>query len=136
MNTPVFLAAIAVTSSPWGNFDGNGGLYDGHYCINNDASPPAGFNFTKGYWAGLRWDATNPAPGVFNFSEVDAILRRANKTDTFVELNALVGQCSPSWLYDDGYVVPLKVNWKPPPTCMPPTCVPAGTWSCGAGHVG
>eukprot|EP00937_MAST-01D_sp_MAST-1D-sp2_P000672 g672.t1 len=135
----VSLLASSVTAfpgrsaSPWGNWDGNGGLYDGHYCINNDASPPTGFDFTKGYWAGLRWDQTNPAPGVFNFSEVDAILRRANETDTFVEFNALVGQCSPSWLYDDGYVVPLKVNWKPPPTCVPPTCVPAGTWDCGAG---
>ena len=91
------VSALALASSPWGNWDGNGGLYDGHYCINNDASPPTGFNFTKGYWAGLRWDETNPAPGVWNFSEVDAILRRANDTDTFVEFNALVGQCSPSW---------------------------------------
>ena len=116
-------------SKPWGNYDGNGGLRDGHYCAANSLSPPTNFNFSNGYWAGLTWASTNPAPGVYNFSEVDAILRAADTSNQFVEFNALIGQCSPSWLYTNG-VTALNVNWKPPPTCVPPICVPAGTWSC------
>merc|ERR1711988_223453 len=78
---------------------------------------------------GLTWADTNPAPGFYDFSELDRILRTASDADQYVEINALVGQCSPTWLYEHG-VTPLIVNWKPPPTCVPPTCVPAGTWNC------
>ena len=123
------LSTASKISKPWGNYDGNGGLRDGHYCAANSLSPPTSFNFSSGYWAGITWASTNPAPGVYNFSEVDAILRAADTLDQFVEFNALIGQCSPTWLYSNG-VTALNVNWKPPPTCVPPTCVPAGTWSC------
>lgn len=131
----LFLAVVKLThamkGTPWGNFDGNGGLRDGHYCADNSLSPPTDYNFSAGYWAGLTWAATNPAPGVYNWTEVDALLRTADASDQFVEFNALVGQCSPTWLYTNG-ITALNVNWKPPPSCVPPTCVPAGTWSCGA----
>lgn len=104
-------------------------MKDGHYCDVNSNSPPTGFDFSRGYWAGLTWAATNPAYGVYNFSELDAILQAADAADQYVEVNALVGQCSPKWIYTHG-VTALKVNWKPPPTCVPPICVPAGTWNC------
>lgn len=127
---PLFAASITSTiSKPWGNYDGNGGLRDGHYCAANSLSPPTSYNFSSGYWAGLTWASTNPAPGVYNFSELDAVLQKADTSRQFVEINALIGQCSPAWLYKNG-VTALNVNWKPPPTCVPPICVPAGTWSC------
>jgi hypothetical protein len=123
--------ALALDGTPWGNYDGNGGLADGHYCVGNDLSPPTSLNSSRGYWAGLTWKSSSPARGRYDFSEVDAILTAAAKADQFVEFNALVGQCSPDWLYTaDGGVTALKVNWKPPPQCLPPTCVPAGTWDC------
>ena len=66
---------------------------------------------------------------LFYRTEREAILTHAATADQYVEVNALVGQCSPSWLYTAaGGVPPLKVNWKPPPQCVPPECVPAGTW--------
>lgn len=129
LGVAVQLVAV-VKSTPFGNYDGNGGLRDGHYCAANSLSPPTRYNFSAGYWAGLTWAATNPAKGVYNFTEVDAILRTADASDQFVEFNALIGQCSPSWIYANG-VTALNVNWKPPPSCVPPTCVPAGTWDCG-----
>ena len=123
------MSTASKISKPWGNYDGNGGLRDGHYCADNSLSPPTNFNFSSGYWAGITWASTNPAAGVYNFSEVDAILREAETLDLFVEFNALIGQCTPTWIYSNG-VTALNVNWKPPPTCVPPICVPAGTWSC------
>lgn len=99
--------------------------------MNNSLSPPTNWSFSRGYWAGLLWANTNPAPGVYDFSELDAILSAAILADQYVEVNALVGQCSPSWIYSSaGGVTPVKVNWKPPPQCVPPECVPAGTWEC------
>ena len=99
--------------------------------MNNSLSPPTNWSFARGYWAGLLWANTNPAPGVYDFSELDAILSAAILADQYVEVNALVGQCSPSWIYSSaGGVTPVKVNWKPPPQCVPPECVPAGTWEC------
>jgi len=115
------------SATPWGVYDGNGGMIDGHYCAQNTAM--TNFSWTRGYWLGFTWAATNPEYGVFDFSELDQTLRTADKNDQYVEVNALVGQCSPPWLYEHG-VTPLLVNWKPSPTCVPPICVPAGTWNC------
>lgn len=126
------LVQCSEPKKPWGNYDGEGGMYGGHYCSKNGASPPTKWSSTNGYWAGLDWSFTNPAKGVYNFSELDAILQEAEVLDQYVEVNALIGQCSPDWIYQHG-VTPLIVNWKPPPTCVPPICVPAGTWDCGAG---
>ena len=92
------MSTASKISKPWGNYDGNGGLRDGHYCADNSLSPPTNFNFSSGYWAGITWASTNPAAGVYNFSEVDAILRAAETLDLFVEFNALIGQCSPTWI--------------------------------------
>ena len=117
------------TRTPWGNYDGNGGLADGHYCASNALSPPTSFDFSKGYWAGLTWADSSPAKGKFDFSALDATLKAADAADQFVEINALVGQCAPKWLYSNG-VEPLNVNWKPPTSCIPPICVPAGTYHC------
>lgn len=126
MQSGVSLTAV---TKPWGNYDGNGGMADGHYCVSNSLSPMTNYSFSNGYWAGLSWAESSPAPGVFNFSSLDTILKSADKGDYYVEVNPLVGQCSPTWLYSIG-VEPLIVNWKPPPSCVPPLCVPAGTWNC------
>ena len=125
--------AAAAQNNPWGVYDGNGGMFDGHYCADDDAIPDVNYEFGRGYWHGLTWHASNPGPGVFNFSALDALLAHADRHDRYVEANALVGQCSPTWLYTHG-VEALVVNWKPPPTCVPPTCVPAGTWNCSGNN--
>ena len=106
-------------------------MLQGHYCVANSLSPATNHSSSRGYWAGLLWATTNPAPGKYDFSELETILEHAATADQYVEVNALVGQCSPSWIYTAaGGVTPLKVNWKPPPQCVPPECVPAGTWEC------
>eukprot|EP00729_Bicosta_minor_P021936 gene21936-3522_t len=132
----VWLAHVAsIAGAPWGNYDGNGGLTDGHYCADNALSPPTTYDFSRGYWFGLTWASTAPSAGVFNFSGLDAALARADATNQYVEANALVGQCSPAWLYSKAVgVEPLIVSWKPPPTCVPPLCVPAGTWNCSSNN--
>ena len=68
---------------------------------------------------------------MFNFTALDHVLTQAAAKDRYVEINALVGQCAPTWLYDASVgVTPLIVNWKPSTSCVPPLCVPAGTYDC------
>ena len=76
-----------------------------------------------GYWAGLTWADSSPAKGRFDFSALDTTIKQADAADQFCEINALVGQCAPKWLYTAG-IEPLIVNWKPPTSCVPPTCYP------------
>ena len=116
----------AVASSPWGNYDGTGGLRDGHYCVSGYSAPTT-FNSTAGYWAGLTWSSSlSPAPHVFNFTALDAILEQAAAALRYVEINPLVGECAPAWLYGAKVgVEALIVNWKPSTACVPPICVPA-----------
>ena len=52
-------------------------MLQGHYCVANSLSPATNHSSSRGYWAGLLWATTNPAPGKYDFSELETILEHA-----------------------------------------------------------
>ena len=58
--------------------------------------------FVRGEAAGAPWDQVEKQPGVYDWSNLDAAVNRAQRKSTFVSLSFAVGPDSPDWIYAKG----------------------------------
>ena len=60
------------------------------------------YPFLKGLAFNTSWDDVEKQPGVFDWSSLDAALKKAVRTDQFLYLSMNVGPDAPMWIYSKG----------------------------------
>lgn len=56
----------------------------------------------------VQWASIEPAPGVFDFSNLDRWLEEAIQSKKKISLGIMAGWFTPAWLYDEDHQVPMN----------------------------